>query len=97
MKAMMTHFWTVSWFVLIDDRLAAKSNQFPNTDMVYIHKVSSINKYIDCPYVTTHLGAPSLYSDRFFASAGAVIRSLQSLSRPKKNTLTQQLSMFMKY
>ena len=21
-KAMMTHFWTVSWFVLIDDRLA---------------------------------------------------------------------------
>ena len=42
--------WTASWFVLIDDRLQIKP--IPNTDMVYLHEVSSINKYIDCLYVT---------------------------------------------
>ena len=42
-----------SWFVLIDERLqnqnASKHRYGPSTH----DKVSSINKYIDCLYVTT--------------------------------------------
>ena len=69
-----------SWFVLIDDRLQIKP--IPNTDMVYLHEVSSINKYIDCLYVTNLTFRCT--SDRFFACAEVVIRSLESRFRGQK-------------
>ena len=54
----------------------------PNTDMVYLHEVSSINKYIDCLYVTNLTFR--CINDRFFASAEVVIRSLESRFRCQK-------------
>ena len=81
-----------SWFVLIDDRL---QNQ---TDSKHhgLHKASSIYKCNLTVSLRDDFVAQSspigLYR-RVYASAGA----RKSVSRPKKHTLTQQLSMFMKY
>ena len=81
-EATMTCFLgpIASWFVLIDDRLQIKP--IPNTDMVYLHEVSSINKYIDCLYVTNLTFMCT--SDRFFGSAEVVIRSIESRFRRQK-------------
>ena len=73
-------FGTDRQFVPIDDRLQIKP--IPNTDMVYLHEVSSINKYIDCLYVTNLTFRCT--SDRFFVSAEVVIRSLESRFRSQK-------------
>ena len=53
---------------------------------IYLHEVSSINKYIDCLYVANLTFRCTKFSDRFFASAGAVIRSLESRFRGHKIT-----------
>ena len=79
----MTRFGTASWFVLIYDRFQIKPIQTPMWS-IYLHEVSSINKYIDCLYVANLTFRCTKFSDRFFASAGAVIRSLESRFRGQK-------------
>ena len=70
--------------------IGCKIKPIPNTDIVYLHKVSPINKHIDCLYVMTsifrgtHAVYIAPYSDRVFASAKAVIQPLESRIRGQK-------------